>query len=30
MSMSHVKLYNKMKAVSGLTSKDFIQNEKLK
>jgi signal transduction histidine kinase/DNA-binding response OmpR family regulator/ligand-binding sensor domain-containing protein len=30
MGMSRVKLYNKMKGVTGLTPKDFIQNIKLK
>ncbi len=30
MAMSRVKLYAKMKGVSGLTPKDFIQNVKLK
>ena len=30
MAMSRVKLYSKMKGVSGLTPKDFIQNVKLK
>jgi AraC-like DNA-binding protein len=30
MEMSRVKLYSKMKGVSGLTPKDFIQNVKLK
>jgi len=30
MAMSRVKLYSKMKGVSGLTPKDFMQNVKLK
>jgi signal transduction histidine kinase/DNA-binding response OmpR family regulator/ligand-binding sensor domain-containing protein len=30
MAMSRVKLYSKMKVISGLTPKDFIQNVKLK